>query len=121
MKTVKREIIIRDSDLTELMYKVIRKGLYDRVEYEPLTYQGIQNENLIKALRNQNAGHSIPKYSTLPNLYQTMLWHESNLYNKRYLQWHLTMDYPAGQIYVQSRKTEPRQGLVRATLEKDIE
>ena len=115
MKTFKRTIIIREKDLTGLMYKTIRKNMFDDIEVEPLTYQEIQNEILVNVLK----GETSRKYSPLPDVYETMLYKEGNLYNKQYLSWTLTMDHPAGQIYVQSRVTEPRDPLYRVTFKKD--
>jgi hypothetical protein len=113
MKTVRRTIIIRESDLFKVMGKTIRKRLYNSVDIEPMTYSGIQSENVMAALRNEK----VPPYRTLPNLYEQMLWREQNLYNKRYLDWQFTMDYPAGQIYVQSRDKAAREPLHRVTFE----
>jgi uncharacterized protein YueI len=96
-----------------VMSQTIRKGLYDSVDVEPMTFQGIQNENVISALRNEK----VPPYRTLPDLYEQMLWREQSLYDKRYLNWQFTMDYPAGQIYVQSRDKAAREPLHRVTFE----
>jgi hypothetical protein len=115
MKTLKRTIIIRERDLADLMYKTIRKDLFDRIDVEPLTYQEIQNEILLETLK----GKPMPKWDTLPNIYEKLMYKEGNLYNKQYLSWWLTMDYPAGQIYVQSRGGQPREPLHRVTFEKD--
>ena len=116
MKTIKRTIIIRESDLDGLMYKTIKHKLYDRISYESLTYKEIQQENLVSQLKNE----LVPKYQNLPNIYNEMLWREKNLYNRRYLEWDLTMDYPDGQIWVQSRTSQPRERLLVATFEKDL-
>lgn len=118
MKTIRREVVIRDSDLTKIMVKSIKDGLWDRIESEPLTFQGIQHEILVSKLKNPDA--IVPKHSTLPNIYEHLLYKEYDLYNKKYLDWHLTMDYPAGQIYVQSRLDRIREPLVCAWFEKDI-
>lgn len=116
MKKFKQTIIIREKDLTSLMYKSIKKDIFDSIEVDPLTYQEIQNAILLKVLKNEPA--QIGKWQTLPNVYQALLFKERNLYNQRYLDWTLTMDYPAGQIYVQSRATEPKDPLYRVTFEK---
>lgn len=116
MKTYKRTIIIRERDLLGLMRTTIRKGLFDRFDVEPLTYQEIQNEILLNTLKGEKPQQ---KYSTLPDVYETLMYKEGNLYNKNYLNWLLTMDYPAGQIYVQSRTGEPREPLHRVTFERD--
>lgn len=115
MKTLKRTVIIRERDLMDLMYKTIKKDLFDRIDVEPLTYQQIQNEILIAVLTDKETR----KWSTLPDVYETLMYKEGNLYNKQYLSWFLTMDYPAGQIYVQSRTGQPREPLHRVTFEKD--
>ena len=64
---------------------------------------------------------SVPGHRTLPSLYEDMLFREKNLYNRAYLNWELTMDYPNGQIWVRSRSDRPREPLVVATFEKDYE
>lgn len=119
MKTLKRTVIIRERDLTDLMYKTIRKGLFDRIDVEPLTYQEIQNDILLDVLKNGPTRRST--HSVLPDVYETLMYVEGNLYNKKYLDWFLTMDFPAGQIYVQSRTNQPRDPLHRVTFEKDYE
>lgn len=115
MKTLKRQVIIRESDLDTLTYKVIRKNLFDRIDYEPLTYQGIQHDNMVRRLKGQDA----PANFNLPDVYQEMLFREKNLYNRNYLDWHITMDFPEGQIWVRSRSDYPKERLLLATLEKD--
>lgn len=124
MKTIRREVIITEKDLVKIMTKSARSGLWDRIDSEPLTYQGIQNEVLIIKLKNPDA--HVPHWSpldvrdTLPNLYSAMRYKETELYNKKYLDWTLTMDYPAGQIYAQSRINQAKEPMVKAVLEKDI-
>jgi hypothetical protein len=98
------------------MAKFARTVLYNVVEYEPLTYQGLQNENLIKRLKNLNTPRH---HSELPNLYTEMMFRENELYDQRYLKWSLTYDYPAGQIYVQSRENQLAQPLYRLYVEYD--
>lgn len=116
MKTYRHTVIIREKDLAGLMYKTIKKGLFDRIDVEPLTYQEIQNEILLDVLMDKTTDR---KWRPLPDIYEQLMYKESNLYNKKYLSWFLTMDYPAGQIYVQSRTGEPKDPLHRVTFEKD--
>lgn len=116
MKTLKRTVIIRDTDLDNLLKKAVR--LYDRIDIQPMTYQEIQHENLITKLKNPN-DETIPRHRTLPDVYEDMLYREQIMYDRRYMRWHFTMDYPAGQIYVQSRMDQPRQPLFRVVFEKD--
>lgn len=115
MKTVKHTVIIRENDLNDVTYKSIRKGLYDRIDYEPLTYREIQHDNMVRRLKGQSA----PRHYELPSLYLEMLFRENNLYNRQYLSWHFTMHFPDGQIWVQSRSDQPCQRLLLATFEKD--
>ena len=103
------------------MGQTIRKGLYTQIDIEPMTYQGIQNDILIDTLKNPDPLKWRPVHTTLPDLYASMLYKEPQLYDKRYLDWSFTMDYPAGQIYVQSRVNQPREPLHRVTFEKDYE
>ena len=116
MKTSKRTVIIREKDLSKLMYTSIKKKLFDRFEVEPLTYQQIQNEILMDVLMGKTTDR---KWRPLPDIYEQLMYKEGNLYNKKYLDWFLTMDYPNGQIYVRSRTSEPRDPLHRVTFEKD--
>lgn len=113
MKTLRRTVIIRDSDLDRMIKKTVK--LYDRFEITPMTYQQIQNENVVAVLK----GEQIPKFRTLPDLYENMLWREHTLYDRRYLKWHLTMDYPAGQIYVQSTSRTKPEPLHHVIFERD--
>jgi hypothetical protein len=115
MKTFQRIVIIRERDLLGLMRTCIRRDLFDRFDVEPLTYQAIQNEILIEVLQ----GKMERKWRSLPDIYEQLMYKENNLYNKKYVEWFLTMDYPAGQIYVQSKTSEPREPLHRVTFEKD--
>jgi hypothetical protein len=117
MKTLRREVIIRDSDLEPLLKKTIKKKLYDRFDLEPMTYKGIQQEYIITVLKNPN--ERVPKFNPLPNLYEDMLYRERNLYDKRYLGWIFTMDYPDGQIWIQSSIRVKREQLHRVTFERD--
>ena len=125
MKTLRRQVIITEKDLVGIMRRSARTGLWDRIDSKPLTYQGIEHEVLMIKLKNPDA--RVPSWSsddcrdTLPNLYSKMRYKEPELYNKNYLKWSLTMDYPAGQIYAQSRINQPKEPMVRAVLEKDVE
>jgi len=114
---MKNTIIIRDRDLDQLLYKTIKQGLFDSIDVEPLTYLGLQQEIMIEVLTKGRTG--APEFRALPDLYEQMLWRENRLYNRKYLDWHLTMDYPNGQIYVQSRHNQPKEMLLKATFEKD--
>ena len=117
MKTLKRSIIIRDSDLDKVLSKSIKQKLYDRVDVTPMTYKSIQQEYIMATLTNPN--DRIPKFNSLPNVYEDMLYREQCLYDRRYLGWIFTMDYPDGQIYVQSSVKQVKQPMYRVTFERD--
>jgi hypothetical protein len=114
---MKRTIIIRDRDLGQLIFKSIKQKLYDHIEVESLTYKELQQENMIAMLINK----PVPPMRTLPDIGVELLFRENCLYNKSYLKWYLTMDYPDGQIYVQSRSDQPHDPLLRVTFEKDLD
>jgi hypothetical protein len=116
MKTLRRTVIIRENEYMDLVAKFVKTGLYDRGDFEPLTYKGMQQENLVLTLKDQKT----PVQRTLPDIYQEMLFREKRLYNTRYKDWELTMDYPNGQVWVQSRDRYAKQRLVVATFEKDL-
>lgn len=116
MRTLRRTVIIRDSDLNKLISKTVK--LFDRFDVEPMTYRGIQQEYIMLKLRGVNDDR-IPRHRSLPALYEDMLWREPILYDRRYVKWHLTMDYPDGQIYVQSTARSQREPLHRVTFERD--
>jgi hypothetical protein len=116
MKKLRRTIIIRDSDLHRLIPKFAK--LYNHIDMEPMTYKGIQHENLITKLKNPYDDR-IPTHRPLPRVYEDMLYREQLMYDRRYMKWSFTMDYPDGQIYVQSRHDRPKEPLYRVTLELD--
>lgn len=118
MKTFKRTVIIRDSDLEPLLKRTVKNKLYDRIDLEPMTYKGLQHENLLAKLVTPE-DERIPKFRALPDLYENMLYRENCLYDKRYLGWIFTVDYPDGQIWIQSSHRYKREQLHRVTFEKD--
>lgn len=118
MKTLKRTVIIRDSDLESLLKKTVKNKLYDRIDIVPMTYKGIQQENLMAKLINPDDSR-IPIFRPLPDIYEDMLYREQCLYDKRYLGWIFTMDYPDGQIWIQSSERYRREQLHRVVFERD--
>ena len=117
MTLIRRNIIIRQQDLPALIKKTIRTGLYDSVDIEPVTRKSIQQQYLIDIL----AGRAVPSHRQFPpDLQEDLEYCRPRLYNARYLEWTLSVDYPDGQIYVQS--SGPRQSpsaLFSVTLEKE--
>ena len=116
MKTLKRTVIIRDADLEKLLKRAIK--LYDRVDIEPMTYRGLQQENLIAKLKAPHDS-TIPLIRPLPDVYEDMLYREQTMYDRKYMNWQFTVDYPDGQIWVQSKINQPRQQLFRVVFERD--
>lgn len=112
---MKQTIIIRDCDLNKILYRSIKNKLFDTVETEPLTYSELQHENLMLMLSGKDA----PEHKALPDLGHELLFRDKRLYDRRYLNWYLTMDYPSGQIYVQSRAGIPREPLLLVTFENN--
>jgi hypothetical protein len=118
MKTLRRTTIIRDSDLEPLLKRAVKKQLFDRVDIEPMTYKAIQQEYIMMKLRGVDDSR-IPKFSPLPDIYEDMLYRENCLYDKRYLNWQFSLDYPDGQIWIQASDRYKREQLHRVVFEKD--
>ena len=43
------------------------------------------------------------------------------MYDRKYMNWQFTVDYPDGQIWVQSKIDQPRQQLFRVVFERDYD
>lgn len=116
---IERTVIMRDSDLIAFLKQERRGQLWTNIESEPLTYKELQEEILIERIKNPDGIY--PEVRALPNLIETLMYHERQMYDQRYFSWMLTYDFPDGQIYVQSRCNNPRESLNRVTLtyEKD--
>jgi len=116
---MKRTVIMRDRDLIAFLNKERKNPLWTDIEVEPLTYRELQNEILIERIKKPDGIY--PEERTLPNLIETVMYKERQIYDRRYFNWMLTYDYPDGQIYVQSKHNYPRQALNRVILthEKD--
>jgi hypothetical protein len=111
---MKVKLIMRDRDLISFLNRERKNPLWSDIEVEPLTYRELQDEILIDRIKNSNGVYPIER--TLPNLVETVMYREGQIYDKRYFNWMLSYDYPDGQIYVQTRHTTPRQALNRVTL-----
>ena len=116
---MKRTVIMRDKDMIAFLNKERKNPLWTDIEVEPLTYRELQNEILIERIKNHDGIY--PEERTFPNLIETVMYKERQIYDRRYFNWILTYDYPDGQIYVQSKHIYSRQALNRITLtyEKD--
>jgi len=111
---MKVKLIMRDKDMIAFLNKERKNPLWTDIEVEPLTYRELQDEILIDRIKNP--GGVYPAERTLPNLVETVMYKEGQIYDKRYFNWMLTYDFPDGQIYVQSKHIYPRQALNRITL-----
>ena len=112
--SMKRTVIMRDRDLIAFLNKERKNPLWSDIEVEPLTYRELQDEILIDRIKNPDGIYPVER--TLPNLVETVMYKENQIYDKRYFNWMLTYDFPDGQIYVQTRHNTPRQALNRVTL-----
>ena len=112
---------MRDSDLIKFLKQERRNQLWTDIESEPLTYKVLQDEILIERIKHPDRIY--PQERSLPDLVETLMWQETRMFDSRYLGWTLSYDFPAGQIYVQSRTTNPREALNLVTLvyEKDLQ
>ncbi len=117
---MKVKLIMRDRDLIAFLNRERKNKLWSDIEVEPLTYRELQEEILIERIKRPDGVY--PEERTLPNLIETVMYKERQIYDKRYFNWMLTYDYPDGQIYVQTRHNTPRQALNRVTLthEKNV-
>jgi hypothetical protein len=118
--SMKIKLIMRDKDLIAFLNRERKNKLWTDIEVEPLTYKELQDEILIDRIKNPDGVYPVER--TLPNLVETVMYKENQIYDKRYFNWMLTYDFPDGQIYVQTRHTTPRQALNRVTLthEKNV-
>lgn len=113
---MKRTVIMRDRDLIAFLKKERCNPLFTDVDVEPLTYKALQEEILIERIKNPESA-DVPQIRELPNLIETLMYTQRQMYDRRYFDWMLTYDYPDGQIYVQSRIKSPREALNRVTVE----
>ena len=111
---MKVKLIMRDRDLISFLNRERKNLLWTDIEVEPLTYRELQEEILIERIKKPDGIYPVER--TLPNLVETVMYKENQIYDKRYFNWMLSYDYPDGQIYVQTRHYYPRQALNRVTL-----
>jgi hypothetical protein len=117
---MKQTVIMRDMDLIAFLKKERKNPLFTEIEVEPLTYKELHHEILVDRIKDPTGEY--PKERSLPNIVETVMYNEGRLYDRRYFNWELTYDYPAGQIYVQTSIKQPRQALNRVTVtyEKNV-
>lgn len=118
-KTLKRRVIIRECDYEKIAPQIVRDKLYDSLEFVPLTLKEMEHENIIFLLKNPEKMDKLPwPVSSINNI---NLWRLEHLcYNKQYTRWRVTVDYPDGQVWVQSRINVDPSRLGWGVFEKDI-
>lgn len=118
-KTLRRRIIMREYDYEYIIPEIIKNDLYDRADFIPLTLNEMKNENLMFRIKNPEKGEQEPWPIT--NINHISLWHLQHLcYNKQYTKWKMTVDYPDGQVWLQSRSNVNPSRLGWGWFEKDI-
>ena len=115
---MKRTVIMRDKDLIAFLNKEKRNPLFTSIDVEPVTYRELQEEILIERIKKPDGNY--PEERTLPNFIENVMYHEKQMYDKRYFNWELSYDYPDGQIYVQTADRYPRQALNRVTVTYEL-
>ena len=111
---MKRTVIMRDKDLIAFLKKEKKNPLFTSIEVEPVTYQELKHEILLDQIKDPDGIYPVER--TLPNMIETLMYHERQFYDRRYFNWELTYDYPVGDIYVQTADRYPRQALNRVTV-----
>ena len=120
MKTLRRQIIIRENEYITLCAKFARTKLYDRADCDTMIYSRIQHENLLAVLKNPNLIYR-EAYQRNASAYQILIDRRAILYNQRYLDWMSYIDSVTGEFWIQpNRYNAEEDRLVLATFEKDL-
>jgi hypothetical protein len=120
-KTLRRRVLIRSYDYEQKLLPKSR-GLYDRVEFTPITKVSNEQDYMWAVLN----GQMIETYGELPfdpaDL-QTFMHNQkirSQLYSKRYLDYRVYWHPVDGTAVIYSRENCPVSVLGWAVLEKDL-
>jgi hypothetical protein len=120
-KTLRRRVLIRKYDFEKKLAPKSR-GLYDRVEFTPITKLAVEQDYMWAILNNQ----LIEEYGPAPfdpaDL-QTFMFNKKTrgqLYYSRYLEYQAYWHPENGNAIVHSRKNQPGSVLGWAVLEKDL-
>ena len=122
IRTLKRRIIIREYDFEKVKREAFLPiglgSIYDRAHITFLNQDGLEKIKLEQILRGKdNPFTVIDTENTKP--YRLLCGLKDYLYNRRYLDWHVTED-EEGYICVQARKNTPKSRLGYAVFEKDL-
>ena len=125
MKHLKRRIIIRQYDYTQMVNRAV-PALYDRSSFEPITLKELEQEYIMTILSEKKSQMLLTpsRYKGDEQYYQypqSYLWQMQNyLYSKNYVNWFSDYDED-GYMWIQSRKNTPRTLLGWGTFERDYE
>lgn len=118
-KLLRRRVLIREYDYQKKLLPQSR-GLYDRVEFAPLTQKSIEQDLVWSILKGQFS--SLEPSENFTNLQSYIdLQRQSNLvYNPRYIDYSCYWDPFNGNAIMYSRADRPSSVLGWAVLEKDL-
>lgn len=120
-KLLRRRVLIREYDYRKKLIPQSR-GLYDRVEFTPITKTSNEQEYMWAVLNNRR----VETYGEMPfdpTDLQTFMYNQKirgQLYSKRYLEYRVYWHPVNGTATIYSRADRPSSVLGWATLEKDM-
>ena len=115
MRTLRRRVLIREKDFNEkLRTRAIGHDMYHRANWEPLTYLGLEQENVLNILKHPETALNYAN----PELY--LHYNKEFLYNERYLQWHITRHFITDEVLITPKNANGvTSSLGWAVLERD--
>lgn len=115
MRVLRRRVLIREKDFNEkLKTRAINLKLYDRVSWEPLTYLGLEQENVLNILKHPETACDYAN----PELY--LHYNKEYLYNSRYTEWHVTRHFITDEVLITPKNANgSTSALGWAVLERD--
>lgn len=119
MRTLKRRVIIRETDFHKVRKTAFTPlfmiTLYDRANWQPITKESHEQAMIMKGLK----GEQMPRGGSwlIPSDY--LLYSQDSLYNTKYSKWNPRWDED-GYMVVQPRKNLPVVRLGWGIFEKDL-
>lgn len=122
MKKLRRQILIREYDYTNLVRKYVPR-FYDTATFEPISLTELEREQLFELLKKQDVGSKISTDDlsmdlSYPRNYLFGMKHR--LHNPDYVKWYSHYDSD-GHMWIQARKNTPASMLGWATFEYHYE
>lgn len=118
-KLLRRRCLIREYDFK----RITNSGLgllYTRYSFEPITRKSLEQENLVKTLKEGRGDWRNP-YDSLDQP-RNILWKMKDwLYNERYLKYSTVAYGAEGEIWIRWNNTTPSSRLGWAVFEYDYE